>query len=199
MINVVAFSDLAENIIKEVSRLAFTLSVNETNYKGFEIHKYIAHEIVTKQLQSQIEHHESFYKLIMKKNIINFMFLVPTYHISDKEAINEIIANVTPHMIVKSVLFGDIVESKASDIFNISIKPFVNVNSYVLELSIDKVVEREFIYYILSQRFFRSSIILRLISKRNKDTTYLVSNYYLLGNYTSKLDMTVNLLISSWK
>lgn len=195
-----AYSDIFEKIIPKIIEVIFFEKITEKKLKEIPIKDIISHEILSKKKETLLDIYFDYYKLLMKKRVMNIFSMSARYTMEN--AFQNIKENVLPHMRLVAAFYGDISKDKAQNIFETKIVPKIDIYSVNLELSVKNILNEEaFMQYIHSQYYFKGSYILRFPTPKPKGygDYFLVSNYFLLGKYNQELNYKVDLVIIIWK
>lgn len=135
----------------------------------------------------------------MKQRNLNIFTLNESFYIPDIEAIEDLKQNVLKNMLIISAFYGDISESESLRIFNNLFVPYIDFSSNKIEISTLTLNEKDYLHFLNSQYYPIGSYIMRFSSVKPSEKTYLVSNYYLVGEFSVELNNQVDLIIILWR
>ena len=135
----------------------------------------------------------------MKQRNLNIYTLNESFYIPDNQAIEDLKQNVLKNMLIISAFYGDISESESLRIFNNLFVPYIDFSSNKIEISTLTLNEKDYLHFLNSQYYPIGSYIMRFSSVKPSEKTYLVSNYYLVGEFSVELNNQVDLIIILWR
>lgn len=138
------------------------------------------------------------FKIIMKKRVLNIFEIEDNYTLNETEVIDQLNSTISDMYFVAS-FYGNITEKKVLKIYQERIENKINHTSTELEMATGTFYEEAFLEHIHSQYDFNGSYILRFKDILSNDPVHLVSNYYLLGNYSKELDIESSLISLIWR
>ena len=163
------------------------------------IQEIVQHEIHHAKNKLQIDKHFTYYKSIMQQRNLNIFTLNESFYIPDIEIIENLKENVLKNMLIISAFYGDISESESLRIFNNLFAPYIDFTSNKIEINTLTLNEKDYLHFLNSRYYPIGSYIMRFSSVKPSEKTYLVSNYYLVGEFSVELNNQIDLIIILWR
>ena len=198
-VNLNVYSDLFEDISKEVTDVLFHIE-NETSIPKGIIPNFINDYLYSIENERKSEKYFNYYKIIMKQNVTNiYKLTAPIQDFSEDEVLDAI-----PHSINCSLLiacfYGDIDEKEVLKLYEERINGTISPVAYDLIFKVPVINEFKYLDYLHTQFYFKGSYILRFKRHKKYSEKYnLISNNFLLGNYTADLDNALNIIKILWR
>lgn len=193
-----AYEDNVEKIAQIITDTIFNIYGGAAELSEKLVPENIHHHIkYSKEMMNKEDKYFEIFKIVMKKKVLNIFEMHENYILDEKEVIKQLNLTISDMYFVAS-FYGNITEDKVLKIYRERIENKINLSSTELEIATGTYNEGDFLNHMHSQYDFNGSYILRFKDKVNNDPVHLVSNYYLIGNYSTELDRESSLISLIW-